>query len=52
MIDHKSTSIPECGPTEYPVPEPCSIRQGKSSPIFCGPPNAVEIEINYPYLHG
>ena len=29
-----------------------SIRQGKSSPVLCGPSISVEMEINYPYLHG
>ena len=23
MVDRRSTSLPECGPTEYPAPEPC-----------------------------
>jgi len=23
MVDHRSTSPPECGPPEYPAPEPC-----------------------------
>ena len=23
MVDHKSTSLVECGPTEYPALEPC-----------------------------
>ena len=22
MVDHRSTGLPECGPTEYPAPEP------------------------------
>ena len=22
MVDHRSISLPECGPTEYPVPKP------------------------------
>ena len=24
MVDHRSTSLPECGPTEHKAPEPCS----------------------------
>ena len=23
MVDHRSTSLPECGPTEYPAPDTC-----------------------------
>ena len=23
MVDHRSTSLPECQPTEYQTPEPC-----------------------------
>ena len=23
MVDHRSKSLTECGPTEYPTPEPC-----------------------------
>ena len=23
MVEHRSISLPECGPTEYPAPEPC-----------------------------
>ena len=29
-----------------------SIGQGKSSAISCGPPISLEMEINYPHLHG
>ena len=25
MVDHRSTSLPRCGPTDYPVTEPCYI---------------------------
>ena len=25
MADHRSASLPECGHTEYPAPEPCFI---------------------------
>ena len=25
MVDHRSTGLPECGPTESSAPEPCSI---------------------------
>ena len=25
MVDHKSTSLAECGPTEFPANEPCFI---------------------------
>ena len=51
MIDHGSTSLPECGPTEYPVPKPCFIGLGKSLPILYGPLISVEMKINYSYLH-
>ena len=52
MVDHGSTSLLECGPTEYPAPGPCSIRQGKSLSILYGPPISVDMEINYPYIYG
>jgi len=26
MVDHRSTSLPECLPAEYPAPEPCLLR--------------------------
>ena len=29
-----------------------SIGQGKSSPILCGSPISIKVEITYPYLHG
>ena len=25
MVDHRSTSLPECKPTKYPAPEPCFV---------------------------
>jgi len=29
MVDHRSTNLPEFGPTEYPAPEPCLFRIDK-----------------------
>ena len=28
------------------------IDQGRSSAVLCGPPISLEMEMNYPYLHG
>ena len=35
MVDHKSTGLPECGPTESSAPEPC----------FFSNPNGIERHI-------
>ena len=38
MVDHRSTSLPECGPTEYPSSEPCYYNNVLLSlVVFYGP---------------
>ena len=44
MVDHRSTGVPECEPTESSAPEPCSSLFCASSKLFSQLQNNCEVE--------